>query len=322
MLQEVYSQAGIQPGLVYRMSESVRLNGAVGSHRREALAEFLRTRRERLSPEDVGLPSGGRRRTPGLRREEVALLANVGISWYTSLEQGRRAKPSDQVLEGIAGALKLSPEEQWHLFVLADRKPPPCIPPSVEKISSALRRVLDDLRASPAYAISAHGDLAYWNAAAEAIFGLSSSVPPHERNLLWQLFVNPSARERYTSWEAIAQTMLARFRAEFARHPSDPRFASLIEDLQRESSEFREWWPRYDVAGEADGRQEIIHPDAGRVVLEHVTLSPPGDPDLKMVVYTPASVGDAARLTGALQEGTKQSFDSGNGNGGQRPPLV
>lgn len=253
----------------------------------------------------------------------MALLANVGISWYTSLEQGRDAKPSEPVLEGIAEALRLSPEEQWHLFVLADRKPPPCIPPPIEKISPALRRVIDDLRASPAYAISAHGELAHWNAAAEAVFGFSSGVPPHERNLLWQLFVNPSARERYASWEATARAVLARFRADVARHPGDARFASLIEDLKRESGEFRAWWPRYDVAGEADGREEIVHPAAGHIALEHTTLSPPGDPDLKVVVYTPARVADGERLSGALWEVPEQSSDIDNygDTSGQSLPL-
>jgi len=284
------------------MSESVRLSGGSERHRREALAEFLRTRRERLTPDDVGLPSGGRRRTPGLRREEVALLSNVGISRYTSLEQGRDAKPSEGVLEGIAGALRLSPEEEWHLFVLADRTPPPCIPPPVEAITPALRRMLDDLRTSPAYAISTRGDLAHWNAAAETVFGLSSGAPPHERNLLWYVFAAPLARERFASWEATAQSFLARFRADSARYPGDARFASLIEDLRRESQEFREWWSRYDVAGEADGRREIVHPDAGHIVLDHTTLSPPADPDLKVMVYTPASAADAARLAEALQE--------------------
>lgn len=282
------------------MSESVRIDGDTERHRRAALAEFLRTRRGRLSPQDVGLPTGERRRTPGLRREEVALLANVGISWYTSLEQGRDAKPSEQVLEGIARTLRLSPEEEWHLFVLADRQPPPCIPPPTEKISPALRRVMDDLRASPAYAISAHGELAHWNAAAEAVFDLSSGVPPYERNLLWQLFANPSARALYASWETTARVMLARFRADAARHPGDPRFADLIQDLKRESAEFGEWWPRYDVAGEADGREEIVHPRAGRIALERTTLSPPADPDLKVVVYSPAGDADAARLVKAL----------------------
>ena len=290
------------------MSESVRLNGDGQRHKREALAEFLRTRRERLSPEDVGLSSGGRRRTPGLRREEVALLANVGISWYTSLEQGREANPSEPVLEGIAEALRLSPEEEWHLFVLAGRIPPPCITPPAEEISPALRRVLDDLRASPAYAVSARGELAHWNAAAGAVFGLASGVPPHERNLLWQLFVNPSARERYASWEETARTLLARFRAEFAGHPGDARFVRLVEDLKRESAEFREWWPRYDVAGEAEGREEIVHPGVGRIVLEHTTLSPPEDPDLKVLVHTPASEADADKLAGALREEPDPSF--------------
>lgn len=220
--------------------------------------------------------------------------------------------PSEAVLEGIARALKLTSEEEWHLFVLADRIPPPCIPPPVEAVSPALRRILDDLRASPAYAISARGDLAYWNAAAEAVFGLSSGVPPHERNLIWRLFAGPASRRRYASWEATARSILARFRADFARYPSDPRFTSLLEDLQRESAEFEKWWSRYDVAGEADGREEIIHPDAGHIALEHTTLSPPGNPDLKVMVYTPASEADAARLAEALPERTYQSSDLRN----------
>lgn len=239
----------------------------------------------------------------------MALLANVGISWYTSLEQGREVNPSGQVLEGIARALRLSPEEEWHLFVLAERQPPSCIPPPAEGVSPVLRRVIDNLRASPAYAISARADLAHWNAAAETVFEFSRGVPPHEKNLLWRLFADPSAKDRYSSWETTARAALARFRAEFASHPGDARFADLVEDLERGSAEFGEWWPRYDVAGEAEGREEVFHPGAGRIVLERTTLSPPGDPELKVVVYTPASEADAARLAGALREETEDSFD-------------
>ena len=153
--------------------------------------------------------------------------------------------------------------------------------------------------------------MAHWNAAAETIFGFSGGVPPYEKNLLWRLFADPSARARYSSWETTARTALARFRAEFASHPGDARFADLVEDLERESAEFGEWWPLYDVAGEAEGREEVVHPDGGRIILEHTTLSPPGDSDLKVVVYTPASEADADRLARALREEAEDSSNLG-----------
>lgn len=271
------------------MSESVRLDGS-SERRRAALAEFLKTRRARLSPADVGLPSGGRRRTPGLRREEVALLANVGVSWYTSLEQGREAHASMQVLEGITDALKLSPEERQHLFVLAEQIPAPGEPSLKNTVSPALRRVLEDLRTSPAHALGAQWDLVYWNAAADLVFDFSSGAPPpHERNLLWGLFTDPEERSRRARWEESARAALARFRADFARYPADARFERLVEDLKRESPEFREWWPRYDIVGELDGRKEFIHPKMGHLILDQTTLRSPAYPDLKIMLYAPSS---------------------------------
>ena len=284
------------------MGLSVRLDGASETRRREELAQFLRTRRQRLSPSGVGLPwGGGRRRTPGLRREEVALMANVSFSWYTSLEQGRDVRPSDEVLEGIAGALKLSDQETRHLFVLAGQAPPRGVPASpgapLGTASPTLRRVMDDLGTTPSYALTASRDLAYSNAAADVAFLLSSPFPPpHESNVLWRMFVDPASRELYEHWEVTARTVLARFRADFASNVGDRRFGALVKDLKRESAEFREWWPRHDVMGESDGRKRIVHPQVGRLILEHTTLHSPADPDLRVLVYVPSTDEDLARL--------------------------
>ncbi len=308
------------------MSMSVRLDGADETRRREELAQFLRTRRERLSPAEAKLPwGGGRRRTPGLRREEVALMSNVSVSWYTSLEQGRDVSPSAEILASIAGTLKLSAREKRHLFVLAGKPPPQDVLALPGTASPTLRRVMDDLGNSPAYATTAHGDLAYWNAAAEAAFLLSSPMPPpHERNIVWRLFVDPTWRRRNEDWEPTARTVLARLRADLAESPGDPRFEELVEDLKRESVEFREWWPRHDVVGESDGRKRLVHEGVGRLVFEHTTLHSPADPDLRVLVHVPSTPEDLARLKElvAKANGSTRKATNGEGTHGKGSPLA
>lgn len=308
------------------MSMSVRLDETGETRRREELAQFLRTRRERLSPSEAKLPWGGdRRRTPGLRREEVALMSNVSVSWYTSLEQGRDVRPSAEILASIAGALRLSAREKRHLFVLAGKPPPRDVPAPPGTASPTLRRVLDDLGNSPAYATTAHGDLAYWNAAADAAFLLSSPMPsPHERNIVWRLFVDPTWRARNEDWEPTAQTVLARLRADLAESPGDPRFGELVEDLKRESVEFREWWPRHDVVGEPDGTKRLLHEGVGRLVLEHTTLHSPADPDLRVVVYVPSTAEDLARLEELMAKanGSTRKATNGGVTYGRGSPLA
>ncbi len=166
---------------------------------RQALADFLRQRRARLTPAEVGLPSGIRRRTPGLRREEVAQLANMGISWYVWLEQGRDVHPSASVLESLAQALRLTPNERRHLFLLAGQPLPPLsISPTKESISPALQQVLDDLNPSPAYVLGRRYDYLAWNKAADGLFSISDialdTSSPYPRNLLWRLFTSPTTR--------------------------------------------------------------------------------------------------------------------------------
>src|SRR5689334_11575515 len=175
--------------------------------RRQDLADFLRTRRMRLLPEQVGLISVGRRRTPGLRREEVAQLAHVGVSWYTLLEQGRAVHPSSEVLLSIADALKLTPDERQYLFLLADQQPPTDTHASDEQVSPALRCMLDALNPVPAYIIGRRWNYLAWNTAADHILLLSQTPPPYQHNAIWRIFTNPLIRHRYKNpdWKQVAQ---------------------------------------------------------------------------------------------------------------------
>jgi transcriptional regulator with XRE-family HTH domain len=243
----------------------------------------------RLSPEQVGLINGGRRRTPGLRREEVAQLANVGVSWYTYLEQGRDIHPSIEVLHSIADALQLTPDERQHLLLLADQQPHiGTHPADEEQISPALRYVLDSLNPLQAYIIDYRWNYLAWNTAADRALLLSQGMPPYEHNAIWRMFANPTSRRLYyPPWEQVAQRVLAEFRADSARFADEEWFKRLIADLQRISPEFRAWWPRHDVRGKLDAEKNIEHPQVGRLMFEHTTLQVPAAPDLKVMIYTP-----------------------------------
>jgi transcriptional regulator with XRE-family HTH domain len=271
--------------------------------RRQALADFLRTRRARLSPADVGLPSGIRRRTPGLRREEVAELANIGTSWYVWLEQGRDVHPSAQVLESLAQALRLTLNERRHLFLLAGQPLPPHASPLEESASPALQQMLDDLNPTPAYAVGRRWDYLAWNQAADRLFAISEASPRYGRNLVWRLFTSPTMRER-PNWEQIARSTLAEFRTTNARYPGDRWFEELIEDLKQVSPDFCRWWPHHDVVRSAlDGHKVIEHPALGHLEFEHITLQVLSTPDVRIMIYTPLAE-TRAKLERFLETGT------------------
>ncbi len=273
--------------------------------RRQDLADFLRTRRMRLSPEQVGLINAGRRRTPGLRREEVAQLANVGISWYTQLEQGRDIRPSGEVLESIADGLQLTPEERRHLFLLADQPLSIESHPADEEVSPTLRCVLEALNPLPAYIIGHRWDYLAWNTAAEHILLLIPSPPPHENNAVWRMFASPQIRHLYSPpWEEIAQRVLAEFRADTAHCTDEAWFKELVTDLQRISPEFRAWWPRHDVGGKIDALKGLTHPVMGSMMFEHTTLQAPARPDWKLMIYTPVpGTGTREKLQQLMEQG-------------------
>src|SRR6266498_3940772 len=270
--------------------------------RRQALADFLRTRRARLAPADVGLPPGLRRRTPGLRREEVAQLAHMGTSWYVWLEQGRDVHPSLQVLECLAQALRLTLNERRHLFLLAGQPLPPHVSPLEESASPALQQVLDDLNPTPAYALGRRWDYLAWNKAADALFAISEASSQYARNLIWRLFTSPTMRER-PNWEQIARSTLAEFRAANARYPGDRSFEELIEDLKQVSPEFCRCWPHHDVRSALDGHKPIEHPVLGHLEFEHITLQVLSEPDVRIAIYTPLAE-TRAKLERFLETGT------------------
>jgi transcriptional regulator with XRE-family HTH domain len=264
--------------------------------RHHELAEFLRSRRARVAPEQVGLPGGTRRRTPGLRRGEVALLAGVSPEWYTWLEQGRDIHVSVQVLESLASVLQLDANERAHLFVLALRQPPPVETFSSTTISPTLQQFLNQLGTIPACVMDARLTVVAWNAAFRVVFGDYATMPERERNLIWRLFTSPPLLGS-EEWEEIARVYLAQFRATYARFINDPWWATQIAELNRISPEFRELWARHDVLNVSEGRKSIHHPLVGELAFEFLFFQTVDSSDLRLLIHTPRSnTGTAAKI--------------------------
>jgi transcriptional regulator with XRE-family HTH domain len=268
-------------------NDSAALAKGDGALRRAELADFLRNRREALRPEDVGLPGGGRRRTPGLRREEVASLAGVGTTWYTWLEQGRDVRASASVLESIAGALELTPAEHAHLMLLGRGEQVAQGRAPKETVDPTIRRLVENLGPSPTCLTGRRFDFLAWNEAHSVVFGDPSEMPDGRRNLLWRIFMEPRTRKLHPDWEEGARRIVARFRSEAARHIGDPDFDDLISALQEGSPEFRKWWDLHEVATSGVGRKTVRHPTAGKLVFEHAVFRPQESPEQRLVLYTP-----------------------------------
>lgn len=257
------------------------------SKRRAALAAFLKTRRARLKPSDVGLPPGARRRTPGLRREEVALLADVGTTWYTWLEQGRAINVSEPALERIADALRLTDDERCHLFVLARVHAPPSPENSTDGRRAILQRLLDDFERSPAFITGRRCEIVMWNSAATVVFGDFGLLPARERTMLWRVFTDPDFRSLFVDWESFAQDAIALFRVSAARYVGDPWYERYVSDLMRISAEFGQWWQRHDVLATDVKQRELHHSRVGRLLFDVVTFHAGDDPDMRLCVYMP-----------------------------------
>ena len=271
--------------------------------RRRQSGEFLRSRRARLSPSDVGLPQGFRRRTPGLRREEVALLAGVGSTWYTWLEQGRDVRPSAEVLSALADALRLDASERRHLFVLNDRAPPEPRSAGPERVAEPVLRMLESLTGQPAYVLGRRWDVLAWNRAAELLFGDYGKLEGDERNIMHIVFANKAHRKLLIDWHEVASIVLAMFRADSARYAGDSEFERLITGLKRVSPEFRQLWTRQDVLRALSSHKRIRHPVAGRMTFEYTSLLVTGQADMKLVVYTPLARDNTVEKLGALLGG-------------------
>ncbi len=270
--------------------------------RRREFGDFLRSRREALTPAQVGLPAGFRRRTPGLRREEVAMLAGVGATWYTWLEQGRDVQASTEVLSGLADALRLDPAERRHLFALSDKPLPRIASDGPEQVPAALQRMLDSLTGQPAQVLGRRWDILAWNRAAQVLFCDYARLQGDERNAMHLAFADPRHRRMLVDWDALAPVWLAMFRADSARHAGDPDFERLIAKLKAASPEFRAGWARHEVLRQPSSQKRIRHPVAGRMTFEFCNFAMLDQGDLKLVVYTPlVEDGSAARLEALLR---------------------
>jgi transcriptional regulator with XRE-family HTH domain len=250
---------------------------------RGELGDFLRSRRERLSPEAVGLNGRRRRRTPGLRREEVAELAGIGVDWYIRLEQGRSVSPSATTIDALARALCLAKAEHAHLKALAragDRRAF-----ARETVPETIRCLVEGLL-QPAYVTGRRWDVLAWNGAASALFGFDSMAEA-ERNILLLMLTGPAARRLFgASWAATAQRMVAQFRVSYDLWAGDPAFEALLERLRQDSPEFPGWWEAHDIRGTSAARKQLCHPAEGTGVYDYATFQSNDDPALKLALYT------------------------------------
>jgi transcriptional regulator with XRE-family HTH domain len=273
--------------------------------KRRELGEFLQSRRARLRPEDVGLPSYGRRRVPGLRREELAQLAGVSVDYYVRLEQGRAGRPSNEVLEAIARALSLDDDELAHLHDLARptlrrRRPPP-----PERVRPEVQRLLDALDGVPAMVFGRRMDVLAWNRLAAALWVDFGSLPREQRNAARQVFLDEGTRQRNPDWEQGARETVAYLRLAAGRHPDDAELAALVGELSMKSADFRRLWAHHDVHEKTHGTKRHIHPLVGELTLSWETLALTGDSDQMLITYTaePGSESETGlRLLGAMAE--------------------
>ncbi|MEE1808356.1 helix-turn-helix transcriptional regulator [Streptomyces sp. BE133] len=250
------------------------------------LGDFLRSRRARIQPEDVGLNAyGGRRRVPGLRREEVAQLAGVSVDYYIRLEQGRGPSVSDAVLDAIARVLQLDETEHTYLRTVARPRPRASAPAATQRVRPGLRLLLDTLGGAPAFILGRRMDVLAWNALGDAVVGYSR-MRPAELNIPRQVFLDPATRELYPEWAAVAAETVAHLRLDAGLHPDDKQLATLVGELSMKSEDFRRLWADHRVKAKTYGVKRIDHPVAGELTLPYETLGLPGDPGQSLVVYT------------------------------------
>ncbi|GGY91352.1 helix-turn-helix domain-containing protein [Streptomyces poonensis] len=278
-----------QPESVQGAEVAGETAGAAGGalDRRAELSEFLRTRRARLKPEDVGLPDYGRhRRVPGLRREELAQLAGVSVAYYTRLEQGNGRNVSAEVLGSIARALRLTDAEHAHLVHLAKPKAhKKKMSARTQQVRGALRQLLDGMEGIPAYVVGRRSDVLAWNRMAAALFGDWAELPPQERNWARMVFLLPEYRELFVTWDSKAADVVAHLRMDAGCHPDDPRLSALVGELSVKSAEFRRLWATHDVKEKSHGVKRLHHPLVGELTLSFETFRLPDDTEQSLVTY-------------------------------------
>ncbi len=265
-----------------------------------ALGTYLRDRRTRLDPASFGF-GGGRRRTPGLRREEVAQRANISPTWYAWLEQGRGGAPSADVLNRIAKGLMLTEPEREHLFMLGLGHPPEVRYKAAEGITPRLQRVLDAMDVSPAIVKTPLWDVVAWNRAAAAIFTDYGKLAPNQRNILRMIFADAHVRAAQEDWQSVARFVVGAFRADAARAGATAEIGQFVEELSRLSPEFEALWLANDVNAYGEGLKRLHHEKLGLLELEFSAFAVDGRPDLGMIVYNPVTRAEADRIRAYIE---------------------
>ena len=273
--------------------------------RRAALGEFLKARRASLSPEDVGLPPGFRRRTAGLRREEVALLAGVGVTWYTWLEQGRSINVSTQVLDSVARTLRLNVTEREHLYQLAEATPK--FAATATTVPEPVLEVLRSLDPLPASVTNSRFDVIAKNDAYHDLFDAWHDLPCVHHNVLWCCFAERDTREFLINFDDEMPHLVARLRADYAKHVGDPQWEEDIRRLAERSELFAELWARHEVAAPAARLRKFVHPEVGQLNLVNTELAVVAEADLRIYVYTPEDAETRERLAR-----TRRTFRTAN----------
>jgi transcriptional regulator with XRE-family HTH domain len=284
----------------------------MSTHEDNRLGAYLRQRRSQLDPAALGFVPG-RRRTPGLRREEVAQRANISPAWYTWLEQGRGGAASAQVLERLAGALMLTEVERQHLYLLGLKRPPEVRYRGGDTVTPRLQRMLDALPYSPAIVKTATWDVLAWNRAAALVLADYRKMPPGQRNILRLLFCDPSVRSRQDDWEHAARSVVAAFRVDVTRGGADAEVAPLVDELCRHSPEFAALWRENNVQSVEGIVKQLRHPTLGRVSLEYSSFAIDGRSDLAMVVYNPVAESDRRALQALVSVQPDESLQGSAG---------
>jgi transcriptional regulator with XRE-family HTH domain len=280
------------------------------------IGEFLRTRRARIQPEDVGVRATGRRRVPGLRRDELAALAGVSVEYYVRLEQGRAPNVSDAVLDALATALRLDDTERDHLRNLV--RPVKARAAPRPRLRDGVQLLLDSMSTTPAFVLGRRMDVVGWNPLAEAVSGWSAK-PASARNAARHLFLDPTARDFYPEWDTVAEETVAYLRLDAGRHPEDPKLAALVGELSIADETFRALWAAHDVKEKTFGRKLINHPLVGELELRYETLALPGDPDQLVVTYLAEAGSTTAERLGLLASWTAPAVT--RDEPGVRPPA-
>lgn len=263
-------------------------------YRYKELADFLKTRRAKILPSQVGLSTATRRRTSGLRREDVAQLAGVGITWYTWLEQGRPIQVSTQVIESLSRVLLLDKEERIHLYLLANLPLPADIPEYQVSVSPIIQHVLDSLVFSPSLVMDQRWNVIAWNEVACLVYGDFNEMNVRQRNIVWAMFTDNKYKLLFVDWNLRAKDLLGRFRSTCGQYIEDSWFAHFIDDLKMQSTEFNLWWPLHEIQSNSGVYKQLNHPIAGILDFEVSKFDVSDNSGLTLIVHTPLSGTDTA----------------------------